>query len=292
MIPSTPADRLAQLIDALPKPQPPFLVVGGMGLYLRQNTLQRDVNRSPLVPVSDWPIARTTEDIDLLLPVEILVQPESMSQISAALTRLGYDSIMDFLRFTLPEGQGPGKIDLLGGPITAEQRDQVKINGLRIRSRPAANPPLHARPTPEALASDQFPFVTEVRSVRTDGTPLVCRVQVPNPFTYLLMKLHAYRDAATSALPLKRQQAPKHAADLFRIVAMLDPAEFRQARQLQQEHQAAAPSRTARETVQQDFAREDHLGHLALIDQSQRTSHRFTPAHAARFRETLAAIFP
>ena len=77
--------------------------------------------------------------------------------------------------------------------------------------------------TREALALGLALFELTLTGQRSDGEPVDLLVYVPNPFTYLLMKLHAFRNRKDD--PDKRL-ASHHALDVYRIVSMLTRDEY------------------------------------------------------------------
>ena len=210
---------LLDLSAELPDLPGPMLVGGGFGLYLKQRRLEADPSSAEaLVPGESWAPARTTQDVDLLLPVEVIANLEHMRSIRAALDRLGSEPEpgAKFFRFSKPTPRGPAKIDLMTGDVPAEHAGKVRVNPPRVRPRGGVR--LHARLTREALALGLSPFELTLAGRRSDGRPAELAVHVPNPFTYLLMKLHAFRDRKDD--PDKRLGA-HHALDLYRIVSML-----------------------------------------------------------------------
>ena len=78
---------LAHELPALPKP---LLVGGGFGLYLKQRHLEETEGLDTLIAGERWPPARATEDVDLLLPTEVIISVAHMQAIRTALDTLGY----------------------------------------------------------------------------------------------------------------------------------------------------------------------------------------------------------
>ena len=71
------------------------------GLYLKQRHMEEEQPPiETLIPGELWPPARATQDVDLLLPTEVIVSLEYMRSIRAALDRLGYKPDVEFFQFS------------------------------------------------------------------------------------------------------------------------------------------------------------------------------------------------
>ena len=104
---------LLDLSEELPEFPTPMLIGGGFGLYLKQRHMEE--GQPPietLIPGELWPPARATQDVDLLLPTEVIVSLEYMRSIRAALDRLGYKPKPDvkFFQFSKQTPRGSVKI--------------------------------------------------------------------------------------------------------------------------------------------------------------------------------------
>ncbi len=77
---------LLDLDSALKSPQK-LIIGGGYGLYLKQLYVRDNPRIRTLFAVNNLPIARTTEDIDLILRAEIVTDSESMKAIRGVLDR-------------------------------------------------------------------------------------------------------------------------------------------------------------------------------------------------------------
>ena len=78
-----------------------LLLAGGLGLFLKQRHLMDSAART-LLPVDQWPTARTTQDIDIVLRAEIVASAAEMARFRAALDRLGcvVDEAARWMKFT------------------------------------------------------------------------------------------------------------------------------------------------------------------------------------------------
>lgn len=144
---------------------------------------------------------------------------------------------------------------------------------------------LHAYLTDEALAFDKAPFEVPISGRLSTGVPYASKVLVPQPFTFLLMKLHAFRDRKADA---GKQLGQHHALDLYRVIAMMTEAEDNAIGRLLDRHKAAGPVLEARRIVAADFRDSESLGVLRL-----REHQLFRPQmDLSRFLSVLHAIFP
>lgn len=187
----------------------PLVITGGFGLTLRLGWL-RESGREPL---GHLPNERTTEDIDLLLPIEFISDPVRVAALRDAILRCGYEvrkgrEFYQFQRHIDYRGQRRAiRIDLLAAtPVTAEQRAVVKIKRWRIRPHRVSG--LHAYRTPEALMVHE-----QLQAIEIDCGHRRRRFYVPHPTSYVIMKLFAFRDRVLRDSPAKS----RHAIDLYRL---------------------------------------------------------------------------
>jgi hypothetical protein len=270
---------LANELKDLPQP---LMVGGGLGLYLRQRSLEESGRTGTVIAGEWWPPNRSTHDMDLFVPTEIIVSAEEMQAIRSALDRLGYAPVVRNFQFEKDTPLGPVKIDLLSGAVPAEQLDRVKIKLPRIR--PADGGGLHAYLTPEAIAIEIEPCLHRLQGRRSDGTESELTVWVPNPFTYLLMKLHAFQDRLAGSA---KGYAAHHALDCFRIIAMLNREEFGAVRALAEQYGSSDAVRTAREIIGGLFAN-DHSPGVIRLKTALRESGATVPDRAVH--EFIAAL--
>lgn len=263
---------------------------GGYGLYLKQIHLQ-ETGKQTLLSADFWPAPRATQDLDFLLTTEIITSDHAMKQLRSVLDRLGYLPLEKFkcAHFTksLPQG-GFLKIDLLVGPIPDRLHHLVKIKEMRVRSRPRSKdePPvrLHAYLTPEAIELGQWLDELVVEGTRTDGQPYKSKIFLPNPFTYLVMKLFAFRDRKDDP---NKNLARHHALDLYRITAMLLESEYAMLEKCIAKHFADPIVRDAKRIVADYFSSIDSLGALRLSEYRR----QFPSLDIPRFIPEIVSIF-
>ena len=87
------------------------------------------------------------------------------------------------------------------------------------------------------------------------------QVRIPHPFTYLLMKLTAYRDRRHDA---DKDLGRHHALDVFRIVAMLTESESDQLRQNVVRYADNPQVQSCANLIRSDFTHATASGVLAM----------------------------
>jgi hypothetical protein len=154
----------------------------------------------------------------------------------------------------------------------------VKVSKPRVRPRGTVE--LHAYLTEEAIDFELEPSDVPVR----DTTVLV-----PNSFTFLLMKLHAFRDRMNDEDEDddSRQLGRHHALDVYRLVAMLTETEETFVRERRRRHAELGPVKTAIEIVTRHLADESSIGTLRLREHRLAGDHLDVP----RFLEELRVLF-
>jgi len=104
-----------------------LIIGGGFGIYLKIDYVRREGARTLL---QEWPEPRSTNDIDLFLRPELLIEPVQLKPL--ALDKLGYQAVpgAEKYQFVKP---GPGgteegsiKIDILTGPQNRFEGTPVK----------------------------------------------------------------------------------------------------------------------------------------------------------------------
>lgn len=143
---------LLELLFDLRHDDLPLIIGGGYGLYLKREQVRLQGMRTLL---SEWPEARATNDLDLFLRPELLINPLQLKPLADTLRRLGYQPVRGAEKYQFakpgPSGgpEGSIKIDLLTGPQSRFRETSAKVDPRRIRPRPSVD--LHAHPVDEAL---------------------------------------------------------------------------------------------------------------------------------------------
>jgi hypothetical protein len=251
---------LLELHKELPSGDIRLIVGGGYGLYLKQQHLQHQ-NQRTLLNVEIWPEARSTNDLDVFLAAEVVTDSTRMKAIKAALDRLGYTPIESakYYQFVKPMPLSRHiKLDLMAGPL-GEYEARVKTDARRIRPRPSVH--LHARRVDEALDLEHGCMGIELEGSLPTGEYHRATVYVPPAFTYLLMKLLAFRDRMDDD---DKDLGRHHALDILRIVAMMTKDEYEDTAARFQRHADQPFVQDAADMVRRHFADEDSIGVIRI----------------------------
>jgi len=153
------------------------------------------------------------------------------------------------------------------------------------RVRPKGDIQFHAHAVEEAILLEDRPIVVELTGTRSTGEPYAGKVEVPEAFPYLMMKLHAFSDRKEDA---DKDLGRHHALDAYTIVGMMTEPEYERAKRIGAEQSEDAHVQRVRAIVRDDFAAETGLGILRMRE------HRlFMPEfQLVEFRQVLEEIFP
>jgi len=239
-----------------------LMLGGGYGLFLKQIHLM-ETSEKTLFGRNLWPAPRSTSDLDIFLKAEVVADITRMELLRDALKQLGFTPVdsAQFYQFVKdPESVDPVKIDLLVGPLGAYS-PQIKTDGQR-RARPRSKSvQLHAHPVPEAISIENEAVAIRTEGVLSTGKKYAAEIYIPQGFSYILMKLNAFRDQRHNA---EKDEARHHALDLYRILAMMTRSEYERARRLSGEHSQDEKVVEAREIATEYFSTPEALGSLRL----------------------------
>ncbi len=240
-------------------PDTPFLIGGGMGLYLRSE--YHDSGRSPRYsrPVP----TRSTKDLDVILSAEVITDASRMDRIRDALDNLGYEATTEYFQFAreLGESGREVEIDLLTAPPAEGQGDAVKQRG--IRARPRESEDIHGRVAEEAQSIDRNAIPVDLSSAADlHGVDLEDpTIYIPSSFNYLILKLHAFSDRKDDA---NADHGRHHAMDIFTTVTDMSKSDWQDAEQHFNEECDETYLKEAIDIQQRHFAEEDDLGILRI----------------------------
>jgi hypothetical protein len=177
--------------------------------------------------LKELPEPRSTNDLDLFLKAELLIDPERVMALSSALDRLGYQPVetakyYQFMKQGRDGGEaGSIKIDILTGPEHMFEGTALRTDSRRIRPQAAAR--LHAHPVNEALTLEEGLIPVTVNGLLSNGEGSEGEVFLPHPFTFLMMKLFALRDSINDAA---KDNGRHHALDIYTIIALMSPEDW------------------------------------------------------------------
>lgn len=270
-IPEVLQTELYRVARAMEEHALPLIIGGGYGLLLWQRRVQ-EKDLSTLRPV---PQARSTDDLDIFLTVEVMSDPENTKTIRSILDDLAYDIVKgrenyQFKRPVQHRGQERSvKIDLLAPvPRTAEEAENIRVKERRLRPKGFSG--LHAHPTPEALTIEENLLQVDLEPETAETEEQTDRKQreevsvfVPHLFSFAMLKLFAYRD---------RREDPNvdygrhHAYDLYRSVAMMTEEDWVAARQIQEAYDEEDLMEEARHIAEGHFGSADERGCLRILE--------------------------
>lgn len=216
--------QLIVLKQRLDQASVPFILGGGMGLWLRDTfmTGSRAPRYKKVLP------SRSTEDLDLLLTADVIVDSNQMKELRDILKSLGFVAVVNYMQFEHELSVGGHrqtvKVDLLAAPPPKDHLDDVRINAFRIR--PKQTKKIHAYLTREAAGIHISPITLDVSSGLDGSAP--AEVQIPSSLNYLVLKLHAFKDRheVSDANP---DGGRHHALDIFRIVTDMRESDWESA---------------------------------------------------------------
>jgi len=237
-----------------------LIIAGGYGLFLKQLYVRDNPQIRTLFGEDALPNARTTEDIDLILRAEIVTDSASMKVIRSVLDQLDFTAVKaaKYTQFVRPMSLGHVKIDLLAAPL-GEFASRVPRDARRVKPRPSVG--LHASKLEEALAVDRHAILIPIQGQLSSGEPHATEVLIPQAFTYLLMKLCAYRDRMDDA---DKNLGQHHALDIYRIVGLLMQDEDSDVRGLIAEFAQHPVVIEARQIAATHFIAPDGIGRLRI----------------------------
>lgn len=202
-----------------------LIVGGGLSLYLRQVYRPSSATRYPFHAGT-----RSTDDIDLFLSSEIIVNKEKVEKIKDALRTLGYRVVPEARNFQFSKtvnlfGQDRAlKVDLLSEPPKQIDLQKVEISKPRIKPKGVSD--FHAYLTHEASGIGMGIIEMEV-----EGQIF----SIPSAYNYLILKLNAFDDRKE-----RKDEGSDfgrhHAYDIFVTVSLMDEEEWEKAEMHFQAH--------------------------------------------------------
>jgi hypothetical protein len=251
-------DLLHELEDADIK----LIVGGGFGIYLRYREFLRTHSRTLL---RELPEPRSTNDLDLFLRAELLADPERVISLSRALDRLGYEAV-EAARYYQFIKKGPGdgnagsvKIDILTGPQRIFDEMGLRADPRRVRPKSPAH--LHAHPVNEALTLEERLTPIRVDGRLSTGEDAEGEIFLPHSFTFLMMKLFAFRDCMNDAA---KDYGRHHAIDMYTIVGLMTEKDWDSSLAMYAEHRSDPKIEEACGLIDELFGSELDFGVLRL----------------------------
>jgi hypothetical protein len=256
---------LLDLLHELDGQDIPITVGGGFGLYLKRQHLEAVGQRLLFGRI---PEPRATNDLDLFLRTEVLIDLERTRTVAEAIRRLRYSPVeaakfLQWKREVVVAGVSQEvKIDILVGPL-GDSRKALSVSMPRVR--PKGKIEFHAHAVEEAIRIEDGPLAITVTGQRSGGEQHTATVHVPQAFPYLMMKLHAFEDRKNKG---QTDKARHHALDLYTIVGIMTEGEYERARDLAVVHVGNEYVKRPRAIVRDHFAGRTAVGLLRLQEHS------------------------
>ncbi len=211
-----------------------LIIGGGFGLYLKAEHIRRLCARTLL---REWPSPRSTNDLDLFLRPELLIQPSKLKPLAEALGNLGYKPVpgAENYQFIKPGTGGTTagsiKIDILTGPRESFQGTPVKMDDRRARPRPSIG--LHAHPVDEVPTLEEGLLTETIQGRLSTGEYWQGVISIPHPFAFLMMKIFAFRDRINDS---NKEYGRYHALDIYTVMATTTEPEWHKALRLKDQN--------------------------------------------------------
>jgi hypothetical protein len=261
----TIADLQTSLLDLLHEiegSEVKVIIGGGFGIYLKVVHMAKEGRRTLW---REWPEPRSTNDLDLFLRPELLIESERLKPLAEAIKRLGYRAVAGAEKYQFvkpgPGGADPGsvKIDILTGPQSRFKGTKVRADARRARPHPSIG--IHAHPVDEALTLEDGLLSIILSGALSSGEPSKAEIFLPHPYTFAMMKLFAFRDRLGDA---DKDFGRYHALDLYTILATTAEDEWAYALTLRDQNRGQPGIIEAGRLVSNHFSGTDHLGIIRL----------------------------
>lgn len=243
-----------------------LIIGGGFGIYLKTDYVCRMEVRTLL---REWPEPRSTSDLDLFLRPELLIEPMKLKPLAEAIARLGYKVVKGAEKYQfVKSGRGRNKagsikIDILTGPQNRFEGTSVRTDSRRARPNPSVG--IHAHPVDEALTLEEGLLSVFIDQKPDTGEPAHGQVFLPQPYTFLMMKLFAFRDRIDDA---DKEFGRYHALDLYTILATTIESEWKQALRFRDRYRNDSHVVEAGQLVVKFFSAIDKPGMIRLRESS------------------------
>lgn len=247
---------LLDLLHEIKDTELKLIIGGGYGIFLKVDHIQRSGFRTLL---DQWPEPRSTNDLDLFLRPEFLIQPEKLRPLAKALENLGYEVVVGAEKYQFIKPIGGIKIDLLTGPTDQFRQTRAKADRRRVRPKPSIG--VHAHPVDEAVTLEQELTSVVITGNLTPGGSWNAEIFLPHPYTFIMMKLFAFRDRLEDE---NKEFGRYHALDLYTIVATTTEQEWRLALELRNQYKGQPSVEEADRLVSNFFSSIEGMGIIRL----------------------------
>jgi hypothetical protein len=261
------ADLQTALLDLLQKVDDPeirLIAGGGFGIHLKTNHVRNSGMRTLL---AEWPEPRSTNDLDLFLRPELLIESSKLKPLVNAIAELGYQVVPGAEKYQFAK-PGPGgtdaggiKIDILTGPQSRFHGTRVKADTRRARPKPSVG--IHAHPVDEALTLEEGLLPIVLTGTLSSGEAWKSEIFLPHPYTFSMMKLFAFRDRFEDP---NKEFGRYHALDLYTILATTTEEEWEYALHLRDRYKDDPSVKEAGNLVSEYFSSQERIGMIRLME--------------------------
>lgn len=255
---------LLDLLNKVRETEVKLIIGGGYGIYLRTEHIRESGKHTLL---DKWPEARSTNDLDLFIRPELLIKSDKLKPLSDAIKKLRYNPVPGSEHYQFkkpgPDGSEAGsiKIDILTGPANRFEKTRVKVDERRARPRPSIG--LHAHPAKEALTLDKGLLEVKFKGNLSSGELWEGEVYVPHVFTFLMMKLFAFKDRFKDQ---DKEFGRYHALDMYTILATTTESEWGQALEFRNQYSKEEMTIEAGKLIHQYFSARNQMGIIRLME--------------------------
>jgi hypothetical protein len=253
---------LLDLLNEIEDTDIKLIIGGGFGIYLKIEHVQRLGTQTLL---KEWPEPRSTNDLDLFLRPEVLIESAKLKPLAEAIARLGYQVIPGAEKYQFAKPGSGGniaggvKLDILTGPQSLFRATRVKVDVRRVRPNPSVG--IHAHPVDEAPTLEEGLLPVSLKGKLSSGNPWQSEVFIPHPYTFLMMKLFAFKDRLNDS---NKEFGRYHALDLYSILATTSEEEWQYALVLRDQYGAQPYVIEAGTLVSEYFSALDRIGIIRL----------------------------
>ena len=232
---------------------------GGFGIYLKTSHVRNSDMRTLL---DQWPEPRSTNDLDLSLRPELLIESSKLKPLVSAITDLGYRVVPGAEKYQFAK-PGPGgiKVDILTGPQSRFQGTGVKADARRVLPKPSVG--IHAHPVDEALTLEEGLLPIVLTGTLSSGDAWESEIFLPHPYTFSMMKLFAFRDRFDDS---NKEFGRYHALDLYTILATTTEDEWRYTLKLRARYRDDPSVKEAGALVSKYFSSQERMGMIRLME--------------------------
>ena len=253
-----------------------------VSVYFCGNLDEQESGVATIIPREAWCVPRATLDLDIFLETVIVASVDQFQAIRRSLDALGYTVIagVEYLHFEKHYSETERvEINFLTGPIT-DSSLAAKIKVSRPRARPkGADVKLHAYLTDEAMGVSET-----LQPIKKAGSSIASNLYIPSAATFLLMKIHAFRDRLEKG---DIEKSGHHAMDVYRTISMLTEKTYGETLAFLQANRDSEVAKSATAIVRSNFNALDQPGMTKLRDHSLYR----TEFDLEKMRSVLAEVF-